>query len=39
MANGIMMNKYRILNQSENTAMVMLVTNATTQGGTEYNWV
>ena len=39
MANGIMTNIYRILNQSENAAMIMLVPNATTQGGTEYSWV
>jgi len=39
MANGIITNMYRILSQSENVAMIMLMPNETTQGGTEYNWV
>ena len=37
--NGIMMNMYRILNLSESVAMIMLIPNVTTQGGTEYSWV
>lgn len=36
-ANGIMTNIYRILSQSENVAMIILMPNETTQGGTEYN--
>ena len=35
----IMMNMYRILNLSESIAMIMLMPNAATQGGTEYSWV
>jgi len=38
-ANGIMTNIYHILSQSENAAIIMLMPNETTQGGTEYNWV
>lgn len=38
-ADGIMMNMYRILNQSENVAMAMPKPNEAIQGGTEYSWV
>jgi len=38
-ADPIMMNRYLILSQSENVAIIMLAPNETTQGGTEYSWV